>query len=112
MALLHATPGQVINLVGTEDEPAQSTVSVALFKSEQLEVLKLRIAKSKRIPAHHVAGEMTIQCLNGRVALTTGGATKELRAGQMVYLAHGDEHALEGLDDSTLLATIVLTTAR
>jgi quercetin dioxygenase-like cupin family protein len=49
-----------------------------------------------------------VQCLEGRIAFTAAGQTQELVAGQLLYLAAGAPHALKGIDDSSVLVTILL----
>jgi quercetin dioxygenase-like cupin family protein len=51
---------------------------------------------------------MTLQCLEGRVAFTTMGKTLDLSAGQMLHLAAGEAHALQAVQSSSLLLTLVL----
>jgi quercetin dioxygenase-like cupin family protein len=60
------------------------------------------------MPAHQVAGDIIVQCLEGRVAFTAGDATRELATGQMLYLAGGQRHSLRGIEDAAVLLTILL----
>ncbi|HEX5443558.1 MAG TPA: hypothetical protein VFW87_07005 [Pirellulales bacterium] len=53
-------------------------------------------------------GEITVQCLEGRIVFEADGTPHELAAGQMLYLAGGATHALRGIDDSSVLVTILL----
>ncbi|MES2790551.1 MAG: hypothetical protein V4719_13145 [Planctomycetota bacterium] len=46
--------------------------------------------------------------MEGRVAFTSEGKTQELTAGQLLYLTAGEPHALEGLEDTSLLVTLLL----
>ena len=66
MALQHASSGDVIDVrpYGARIDGAQS---IALFKSTQLEVMRLVLPAGHRMPPHHVPGEITIQCLEGVV---------------------------------------------
>jgi quercetin dioxygenase-like cupin family protein len=64
------------------------------------------IPRGKEIPTHTTHGEITVQCVEGRVAFTTGGVTHEIGAGQLLYL-HGEQpHSILGIDDASLLMTI------
>jgi quercetin dioxygenase-like cupin family protein len=107
MAIPHATPGQVIN-IGPLGSALSKTVTTTLIKSDGLEVIRLVVPAGKVIPSHKVAGEITVQCLEGRVAFTALGEARELQAGQMCYLSGGEEHSLKGLEDSSVLVTILL----
>ena len=80
----------------------------AKVKTDRLEVIRLVVSAGKDIPPHQVAGEITVQCLEGRVAFTAGGTTRELAAGQMHYLAGNEPHSLRGIDDASVLVTFLL----
>jgi quercetin dioxygenase-like cupin family protein len=105
MAIPHAQPGEVIDVrpLGPALAGARTT---ALVKTESLEVLRLVIPRGKEIPAHATRGEITVHCLEGRVAFTTGGVTNELGAGQLLYLRGEQPHSVLGIDDASLLVTI------
>lgn len=105
MALSHAAPGQVVDLLGSTVPSAQT---LALFKSRQLEVMRLVLPAGKAVPSHQVAGEITVQCLEGSFEFTAEGLTQVMRAGQLLHLAGGAEHSLVALEDACALVTIVL----
>jgi quercetin dioxygenase-like cupin family protein len=83
--------------------------SSALAKTETLEVRRLTLPKGREIPTHHARGEITVHCLEGRIAFTADGTTRELGAGQMLVLAAGEPHSVVGLEDSAVLVTKVLS---
>ena len=107
MALAHATSGQPVDV-----RPLGSRFVVtrthALFKSEELEVIRLVLPKGKAIPSHSVHGEVTVQCVEGRIKLATDTSCQVMEAGQLLFLAGGVTHSLVGLEDATALVTIVL----
>jgi quercetin dioxygenase-like cupin family protein len=107
MALPHATSGEVIDLrpVGEALAPAPTST---LVKTDQLEVIRLVVPAGKELPRHQVADEITIQCLDGRVTFMAGATARELRAGQMLYLADNEPHSLRGIEDASVLLTILL----
>lgn len=82
--------------------------SSTLAKTATLEVRRLTLAKGQEVPTHHARGEITVHCLDGRIAFTADGTTRELGAGQMLVLAAGAPHSLVGLEDSAVLVTKVL----
>ena len=107
MAIEHAASGQLIDVQPLAAKLAESKTS-ALFKSNELEVMRLVLAAHKSIPMHSVKGEITVQCLEGEVQFHAGGRTQPMQAGQLVWLAGGVEHGLTALRDASLLVTIVL----
>ena len=50
---------------------------------------------------------MTIYCLDGRIAFTSGGQTRDLMAGHWLYLLGDELHSLRGIEDSSFLLTIL-----
>ena len=107
MAIPHAQPGELIDVrpLGSALPGAQTTT---LVKADGLEVIRLVVPAGREIKTHTAPGPMTLQCVEGRVAFTTMGRTLDLSAGQMVHLASGEAHALRGVEDSSLLLTLVL----
>jgi quercetin dioxygenase-like cupin family protein len=107
MAIPHASPGQVIDIRPLG--PAVSkTVTTTLVKTDKIELIRLVVPAGKEIPPHKVAGEITVQCLEGRVAFTAVGETRDLQAGHICYLSGGEEHSVKGLEDASVLLTILL----
>jgi quercetin dioxygenase-like cupin family protein len=107
MAIPHAAPGELLD-VRPLAAALPERVTQTLIRTAQLEVIRLVLPKGKEIAEHRVDGEITVHCLEGRVAFTARGQTQELPAGHMLYLAGGDPHALKGIEDSSLLVTIIL----
>ena len=79
------------------------------FSSADLELIRLVLPAGKEIPTHKAPGEITVQCLEGRVAFTAEGKTQELANGQLLYLTAGETHALKAIEDSSLLVTLLLS---
>jgi quercetin dioxygenase-like cupin family protein len=90
------------------DPPEPGARPTALARTETLEVRRLTLPKGREIPTHHAQGEIIVQCLEGRIAFTSGGTTREIGAGQLIVLAAGEPHSLVGSEDSTVLVTKVL----
>ncbi|HEX6136028.1 MAG TPA: cupin domain-containing protein [Casimicrobiaceae bacterium] len=107
MAIPHATPGEVIDV-----RPLGRTISEAdsqtLIRTHHLEVFRYALPAGKAVQQHAAAGLMVVQCLEGTVAFTALGRTQTLASGDMLYLADGEPHSLEALEDSSLLLTILL----
>jgi quercetin dioxygenase-like cupin family protein len=80
-----------------------------LAKTATLELRRLILPKGREIPTHQTEGEITVQCLEGRIAFTAGGTTREVQVRQLIVLAAGVPHSLVGLEDSTVLVTKVIS---
>lgn len=107
MALPHVGAGQPCD-VRPLGEALAGTPSSALFKSEQLEVIRLVLPAGRSMPPHRVAGEITLQCLEGELALSLAGGPQRLAAGQLLFLRGGELHGLQALSDASALLTLVL----
>lgn len=106
MALPHAKSGEIVELssFATELRDAHTT---ALVKNEKFEAIRLIVHAGSEIPSHQVAGMFTLHCLEGRVRLGLAEGHKELSAGQWIYFNGGVAHSVDGIEDSSLLLTIL-----
>lgn len=107
MALQHAVSGERIVLQRSGDDIANFT-SVALVKTDHMELIRLLVTKDKPIPEHRVEGEMTLLCLQGEIAFDAHGRTTILHPNEMIYLAGGEPHTIRADVDSVALLTILL----
>ena len=106
MAIPHAKPGEMIQLPLGAALGASNTTT--LVKTAILELIRLVLPADKEIPSHTAPGEITVQCLEGKIAFTTLGRTQELTPGQLLYLPAGEPHSLRCIEDASALLTIVL----
>ena len=100
MALHHATSGEVIRLQASDG-------TTALAKTPSFETIHLVVKAGESIPAHKVAGAMTLYCIDGAVTIEIDGKAVPMGTGHWLYLDPGVPHALRGNVDSTLLLTIL-----
>jgi quercetin dioxygenase-like cupin family protein len=107
MAVPHANSGEVIDIRPLGAALAQARTTT-LVKTKTLEIIRLVIPSGKDIPSHQARGEITVQCLEGRVAFNVGDTRRDLEAGQFLYLSGGEPHSLQGIEDASILLTIFL----
>lgn len=107
MAIPHAKSGEVIDIrpLGTALDQTRTTT---LAKTETLEIIRLVVPSGKEIPTHQAPGEITVQCLEGRVVFTAAGESQELSMGEILYLASEVPHSVRGIEDASILLTILL----
>lgn len=107
MAISHAQPGEVVDV-----RPLGATLTTAktttLLKSDKVEIIRLVMVAGKVLAEHKARGEITVHCLEGRIAFTALGQTLELTAGQLLYLPAGEPHSVECLEDASVLLTLLL----
>jgi quercetin dioxygenase-like cupin family protein len=106
MAVHHAKAEEVVDLqpLGAGLKNAKTT---AIVKAKTFEAVRLIVHAGDEIPAHQVAGAVTLHCLEGRVRLGLAASSIELSADQWVYLEGGARHSVTGIEDSSLLLTIL-----
>jgi quercetin dioxygenase-like cupin family protein len=73
-----------------------------------VEIIRLVVPAGKEIEEHKAKGEIVVQCLEGRVAFTAFGRTQNLEAGKLLYLARGEPHTVNGIENASLLLTVLL----
>jgi quercetin dioxygenase-like cupin family protein len=106
MAVHHAQPGEVID-VRPYGATLAEAVTTTLLKTDHLEVIRLVMPAGKEIAPHKAKGDITVQCLEGKLEFTALGKTEELTAGNLLYLPAGEIHSLKCLEACSLLLTIV-----
>ena len=107
MALHHAVSGEKIPLQRGDDDIAHFT-SVALVKTDHMELIRLVLPVERPIPEHRVDGEVTIVCLEGAIAVDAHGVTTELQPSEMVWLEGGVPHTVRAIRDAVALMTILI----
>lgn len=108
MSIPHANPGEVVDVRPLRAALA-STATRTLVKTKDIEIIRLIVSAGKEISTHKAKGEIIVQCLEGKIAFTACGKTHDLETGQLLYLPIGEPHSLRGIEDGSLLLTIILS---
>ena len=106
MSVPHANPGGVVD-VRPLGPALATTATRTLVKTEAVTVVRMVVPAGKEVPTHTAKGELVVQCLEGRVAFTAGGKTHDLGAGHLLHLPAGEPHSLRGIEDGSLLLTVL-----
>lgn len=107
MALLHALPAQAID-VNPYGARLGSARTHALFKADDMEVIRVVLRAGQSLPPHHVPGSVSLHCLEGRFEVLLGQTVHQLDSGQLMHLPPNMPHAVRAVEDSSALVTIVL----
>jgi quercetin dioxygenase-like cupin family protein len=107
MAIAHLISGESVDVrpLGAGLNGAQT---IALFKSDDLEVMRLVLPKGKGMASHSVQGDLTLQCLEGEIEVSVDGKSSVLKGGHLMYLSGRVPHALTAVVDASALLTIAL----
>jgi quercetin dioxygenase-like cupin family protein len=106
MAIPHALPGELISVAPYGADLA-AEVTHAIFKSEQLEVIRVVLPAGKEYTGHISPGELTIQCIEGQVRFDAQSHAL-LTPATMVYVPPNTPYKLAAADNASLLITIRL----
>ena len=107
MAIHHASSGELIDIRPLGDALKTATTK-ALYKTQHLEVFRVVLLAGKAMPEHQVAGEFTVQCLEGRVEFSAAGVSELMREGDLKCLVGGVPYALRAVDDCSVLVTLLI----
>ncbi len=107
MAQTHARSGQVVSVLPLGDQLG-SAKTTALLKAEQLEVIRVVLLAGKEMREHKTPGEITVQCIEGRIEFRTPDAVQVLAPGDFLHLVREEPHSLRAITDASALLTIRL----
>lgn len=107
MAIHHAQPGEILDVRPLGAALADTKTST-LFKTDNVEVIRIVMQAGKEIAEHEAPGEIIVQCVEGKVAFKALGKTQQLEAGQLMYLAAKEPHSVQCSEDASFLLTILL----
>ena len=102
----HSQPGEVVD-VRPLGPALADTKTRTLFKTENVEAVRIVMPAGKEISEHEAPGEIIFQCLEGKVAFTAQRKTTELEAGHLLYLAAEEPHSVKCIEDASFLLTIL-----
>jgi quercetin dioxygenase-like cupin family protein len=114
---LRATPGAESETTANPGEPIDvrplgtalvSARTRTLVRTPTVEVVRLIVRAGQEIPRHASKGETIVHCLEGRAAFTALGKTQALEAGKLLHLPGSAPHAFQGIEDASLLLTILV----
>jgi len=106
MALIHAKSGEVVDLRPLGEKLKDAKTS-AIIKSEHFQAIRLVVQAGSTIPTHEVAGNMMLHCLEGHVRLGLSDGDIDLKAGEWVFLDRSEDYSIAGIENSSVLMTIL-----
>jgi quercetin dioxygenase-like cupin family protein len=79
---------------------------VALVRRGPVSLILFLFEAGASLREHRADGEVTIQVLAGRLSVSAAGEAFDLGPGELVSLAPGHPHAVQALEESTMLLSI------
>ncbi|WP_027017221.1 cupin domain-containing protein [Comamonas composti] len=108
MSIPKAASAQAINVQPFGSHLA-SARSYALFKAEDMEVIRIVLRASQSLPPHKIPGSVSLHCLEGRLDVLLGDGPRPLQAGELMHLPPNVPHGVRALEDASALVTIALS---
>jgi quercetin dioxygenase-like cupin family protein len=105
MAQIHTQSGQVVSVLPLGDQ-LHNARTTAILKAEQLEIVRVVLLAGNEMKEHKAPGEITVQCIEGRMELRTPGASRILEPGDLIHLLSQEPHALRAITDTSALVTM------
>ena len=99
-------PGETVDVKQLAAEPITRMKSL-LVKTSNMQIVHLVIPAGETIPTHEAQGEIILHCLEGRVSFSALEETHELKAGQLFYFHINEPISIQGIEQASLLATII-----
>ncbi|MDY0072549.1 MAG: cupin domain-containing protein [Thauera sp.] len=106
MSITHLASGEVFQLLSAGDD--NSPESKTLVRDEHFQVFRYALPAGKLTSMHQAAGIITIQCLSGEIELDAHQRRQRMVAGDLVYLADQEPHAVLAVSEAVLLISMAL----
>lgn len=103
MAQTHAKSGDLV-WINTQSGEANQV----LVRDTHIEIFRLSLTAGAQLQSHRAAGAMSAQCLSGEVRFSCHGQTHTLLPGALIYLQDAEPHAVDCVQDASLLITLFL----
>jgi len=100
-------PSDVISLIGEIEVNSGSIVSKTLRKSENLNLTLFAFDAGQGLSGHSSPMDAYVQILSGKMEITIGATAHKLSSGDMILMPAQVDHALEALEPSKMLLTMV-----
>jgi quercetin dioxygenase-like cupin family protein len=99
--------GQVVTELHGRGSPGQSRGGVTLVKEGGMSIVLVHLHAGAALQPHTASGPHAVQVLDGLVRVQLGDKTLEVPSGRLIAFDAGAHKAIEAVEDSTLLLTLV-----
>jgi quercetin dioxygenase-like cupin family protein len=90
--------------------PREATTSRVVVNNPVLRVVAFAMGAGQELTDHSSARAVTVQVVSGTIRFTVDDRTADLVAGDIVYLAPGQRHAVLATSDAQFVLVLVVTT--
>ena len=100
-------PNEVRNMKNGEQWNGSHRGAKTLVKNDALRIVLVALAKGMRLDEHKAEGAITVSVVTGSVRFIANGEDTVLSTGALLTLAGEIPHAVEALEESALVVTVV-----
>jgi quercetin dioxygenase-like cupin family protein len=97
---------QVMSEIPPDPQSEAAHRAQILIKTDTLRVVLITMLKGGRLPDHTAPGPITIHVLRGKMNVSIEGGSQVLSEGELVSMAPGVMHSVEGVEEGAFLLTI------
>lgn len=98
----------VIPDLSTEVEvPDNGTLSRVLHQDDRVRLVLFAFDAGQELTEHKSASAAVVQVISGRLRFRAGGDDYEMGRTTWLYMAPGEDHALEALEPTVMLLTLL-----
>jgi len=100
-------PGQIQDLIQDIQVNTGAIVSRTLKKSRDLNLTLFAFDSGQALSGHSSPKDAYVQILSGKMNITIDQTTQAVKTGEMILMPAGINHALEALEPTKMLLTMV-----
>ena len=100
-------PGHIQELINDIQVNPGAIVSKTLRKSREMNLTLFAFDEGQALSGHSSSMDAYVQLLSGKMDITIDEITQAVKAGQIILMPAGINHALEALEPTIMLLTMV-----
>lgn len=89
------------------DVPLSGTLSRVLHQDDRLRLVLFAFDAGQELTEHRSGSAAVVQVVSGRLKFSASGEKSDLKPGAWLYMAPGEEHALEAVEPTLMLLTLL-----
>ncbi len=95
------------DLADEVDVPRNGTLSRVLHQDDRMRLVLFAFDEGQELTEHRSASAAVVQVVSGRLKFTSGDEFHDLRPGGWLQMAPGEDHALEAIEPTVMLLTLL-----
>lgn len=100
-------PDEIARIRSAPQWSASRKGSITLVKNDELRVVLVVLSKGMLLHEHEADGQIAVSVVQGSIRFEAGGDQRTISSGGLLTLRGGIRHAVEALEDSAFVITLV-----